>query len=46
MYQPPIFLLVSALFSERLRGAAAHSVKTDIIAFLSLHVNMAEITAH
>ncbi len=34
----------SALFSERLRGAA-RSVKTDIIASLSLHANIAEITA-
>ncbi len=34
----------SALFSERLRGAA-RSVKIDIIAFLSLHANIAEITA-
>ncbi len=33
----------SALFSERLRGAA-RSVKTDIIASLSLHANIAEIT--
>ncbi len=33
-----------ALFSERLRGAA-RSVKTDIIASLSLHANIAEITA-
>ncbi len=35
----------SALFSERLRGAA-RSVKTDIIASLTLHANIAEITAH
>ncbi len=34
----------SALFSERLRGAAC-SVKIDIIASLSLHANIAEITA-
>ncbi len=34
----------SALFSERLRGAA-RSVKIDIIASLSLHANIAEITA-
>ncbi len=33
----------SALFSERLRGAAP--VKTDIIASLSLHANTVEITA-
>ncbi len=33
----------SALFSERLRGAA-HSVKTDITASPSLHANIAEIT--
>ncbi len=33
----------SALFSERLRGEA-RSVKTDIIASLSLHANIAEIT--
>ncbi len=31
-------------FSERLRGAA-RSVKTDIIASLSLHANIEEITA-
>ncbi len=35
----------SALFSERLRGAARW-VKTDIIASLSLHAITAEITAH
>ncbi len=34
----------SALFSERLRGAAC-SVKTDITASLSLHANIAETTA-
>ncbi len=34
----------SALFSERLRGAA-RSVKTDIIASLILHANIEEITA-
>ncbi len=34
----------SALFSEHLRGAAC-SVKRDIIASLSLHANIAEITA-
>ncbi len=34
----------SALFSERLRGAAC-SVKRDIIASLSLHTNIAKITA-
>ncbi len=34
----------SALFSECLRGAA-RSVKRDIIDSLSLHVNIAEITA-
>ncbi len=34
----------SALFSERLRGAA-RSVKRDIIASLSLHANITEITA-
>ncbi len=34
----------SALFSERLRGAA-RSVKRDIIASLSLNANIAEITA-
>ncbi len=34
----------SALFSERLRGAA-HLVKTDIIASLSIHANIEEITA-
>ncbi len=34
----------SALFSERLRGAA-RTVKTDIIASLSLHENIAKITA-
>ncbi len=34
----------SALFSERLRGSD-HSVKTDIIASLSLHAKIAEITA-
>ncbi len=34
----------SALFSERLRGAA-RSVKTDIIASLIIHANIAEITA-
>ncbi len=37
-------LSASALFSERLRGAA-HSVKRDIIASLSLHANIAKITA-
>ncbi len=35
---------VSALFSERLRGAAL-SVKTDIVASLILHASIAEITA-
>ncbi len=35
----------SALFSERLR-VAVHSVKRDIIASLSLHVSIANITAH
>ncbi len=35
----------SALFRERLRGAA-RSVKTDIIASLNVHANIAEITAH
>ncbi len=35
----------SALFSERLREAAS-SVKTDIIASLISHANIAEITAH
>ncbi len=34
----------SALFSERLRGAAS-SVKRDIIASLILHANIAEIIA-
>ncbi len=34
----------SALFSECLRGAA-HLVKTDIIASLILHANIAKITA-
>ncbi len=34
----------SALFNERLREAA-RSVKRDIIASLSLHANIAEITA-
>ncbi len=34
----------SALFSERLRGAAC-SVKRDIIASLILHANIAKITA-
>ncbi len=38
------YFSASALFSERLRGAA-RSVKIDIIASLSLHVNIAEITA-
>ncbi len=38
------FFSTSALFSERLRGAAC-SVKTDIIASLSLHANIAKITA-
>ncbi len=33
----------SALFSERLRGAA-RSVKTDIIASLILHSNIAELS--
>ncbi len=37
-------LSASALFSERLRGAAC-SVKIDIIASLILHENIAEITA-
>ncbi len=36
-------LSASALFSECLRGAC--SVKTDIIAYLILHANIAEITA-
>ncbi len=35
----------SALFSENLRGAAC-SVKTDILASLSLHAKIEEITAH
>ncbi len=34
----------SALFSERLRGAA-RSVKRNMIASLSLHANITEITA-
>ncbi len=34
----------SALFSEHLKGAA-RSVKTDIIASLSVHANIAKITA-
>ncbi len=35
----------SALFSERLRGAVVRSVKTDIIASLNVHANIAKITA-
>ncbi len=37
------YFSASALFSERLRGAAC-SVKRDIIASQSLHENIAEIT--